>query len=74
MAKKETSGGMCSMCHCDPCKCAGMGWFKALCGLVTAVLGLLMIWPKGWFTFEHSLGLLVFLFGLHMLWWGFKSH
>ena len=72
MAKKEMSG-MCPMCHCDPCKCMCGGWLKAVCALVTAVLGLLMIWPKGWFTFEHSFGLLVFLFGLHMLWWSFKG-
>ena len=73
MAKKETSmGGMCPGCHCNPCKCMGMGWFKAVCGLIAVVLGLLMIWPKGWFTFEHSFGLLVFLFGLKMIWWGFK--
>ena len=72
MAKKNMSG-MCPMCHSSPCKCMGGGWCKLLCGLVTAVLGLLMVWPQGWFTFERNLGLLVFLFGLSMLWWGFRK-
>ncbi len=73
MKKDMKHEGMCPMCHCSPCKCSGMGWMKALCGVVIAVLGLLMIWPKGWFTFEHTLGLLVFLFGLKMIWWGFSK-
>ena len=69
-----SSGGMCPMCHSSPCKCSGWGWVKALCGVVTAILGLLLIWPMGWFTFEHTVGLLVFLFGLKMIWWGFRCH
>ncbi|MBI2148122.1 hypothetical protein HYU23_00425 [Candidatus Woesearchaeota archaeon] len=73
MAKKDMGMGMCPMCHSDPCKCMGSGWVCALWGVVAAVLGLLMIWPKGWFTFEHSFGLLVFLCALKMLWWGFKG-
>lgn len=72
MAKKEM-GGMCPMCHSSPCKCKGAGWCLALLGLVSAILGLLMIWPAGWFTFEHSFGLLVFLWGLKALWWGFRG-
>ncbi len=72
MAKKEMSG-MCPGCGSDPCKCMDMGWVKVVKGLIVAVLGLLLIWPKGWFTFEHTFGLLVFLVGLKMLLWGFKG-
>ncbi len=73
MAKKDMSGGrMCPMCHSSPCKCmGGSKWCMILCGLVTAVGGLLMVWPIGWFTFEHTFGLLVFLAGLCWLWKGF---
>ena len=66
MAKKEMD--MYHGCHC-------MGWMKVVGGVIAAVLGLLMIWPRGWFTFEHSFGLLVFLMGLKFIAWGFhKPH
>jgi len=57
----------CSSCGSSPCGCYGAcwsRWCKAFCGLLVLVLGLLMLWPRGWFTFEHSVGLLVVLFGL----------
>ncbi|HLC58539.1 MAG TPA: hypothetical protein VJI68_01640 [Candidatus Nanoarchaeia archaeon] len=76
MVKKgmnSMSKGMCTMCQCNPCKCGSSGWCIVLMGIVVAVLGLLMIFPFGWFTFEHSLGLVIFLFGLKKLWWGFKG-
>ncbi len=75
MVKKEmgSNSGMCGMCSSNPCKC-GSGWYKAVLGLVVVVLGLLMLWPKGWFTFEHSFGVLVVLFGLKMICWNFKCH
>ena len=70
---KSMNKNMCSMCNCSPCKCMSGSWCMVLCALLTAVLGLLMMFPVGWFTFERSLGLLVFLWGLKMLWWGFKG-
>ncbi len=74
MAKGMKDGMMCPMCHSSPCKCMGGGWHNVVGGLVTAVGGLLMVWPQGWFTFEHTFGVLVFLAGLCMLWCGFKKH
>ncbi len=74
MAKKMMEGN-CEMCHSDPCKCsAGCGYgscgnrgCKIFVSLVIVVLGLLLIWPKGWFTYWHTLGLLVVLVGLWKL-------
>ena len=70
--KKMSSGGMCPGCHSNPCKCmmhgyCGNRWCKAFCGLLVFVLGLLLIWPMGWFTFNHTLGVLVALAGLWKL-------
>jgi len=70
MVKKQmSSGGVCPACGTSSCR---TGWCAGICGLIIAVAGLLIIWPQGWFTFEHVLGLLVFLFGLKMLMMGFK--
>lgn len=66
MAKKEMKSGACGMCGSDPCCCHNK-WCRYLGGLVVLVLGLLMLWPQGWFTFEHSFGLLVALLGLKVL-------
>jgi len=66
MAKKEMSGEKCDMCGC-------MKWYKVIAGLVLAILGLLLIWPKSWFTFNHTFGLLVFLLGLKIIWHGFSG-
>ncbi|MBS3152364.1 hypothetical protein J4230_03045 [Candidatus Woesearchaeota archaeon] len=49
-----------------------MGWLKVVCGLVTTVLGLLLIWPRGWFTFN------ILLFNGILIWFkddflGFKG-
>lgn len=66
MAKKEMKGGTCSMCGCSPCVCHSK-WCRVVGGLLVAVLGLLMVWPQGWFTFENSLGLVVLLLGLKVL-------
>ncbi len=79
MAKKDMKENMdvnksiCPMCKGSPCTCMSSGWCKALLGVVVAVLGLLLIWPKGWFSFQHTFGVLVFLVGLKMIWWGFKK-
>lgn len=66
MVKKEMKSGTCSMCGCSPCACHNK-WCRVVGGLLVAVLGLLMVWPQGWFTFEHSLGLVFLLFGLKLL-------
>ena len=63
---------MCSMCHCNLCSCSSMGWLKVVCGLVTTVLGLLLIWPRGLFTFN------ILLFNGILIWFkddflGFKG-
>ena len=43
-----------------------------VCGLVVAVAGILMIWPQGWFNFEHTFGLLVLIMGLKCIAMGFR--
>lgn len=65
MAKKEMmmEGAAC---------CGNHKVCRVVSALVIAVLGLLLMWPKGWFTFNHSLGLLVFLMGLNKLWHSYK--
>lgn len=70
MAKKQmSSGGICPACSSASCN---SGWCAGIYGLIIAVAGLLMVWPQGWFTFEHTFGLLVLLFGLKMLLVGFR--
>jgi len=73
MAKKEMKmmEEKCSMCETNPCKCdsgcyghCSNRWCKAVAGLIVVVLGLLIIWPQGWFTPWHTVGLLVALAGL----------
>jgi len=75
MAKKSGSSGggmMCPGCGKHPCCCDG-NWCTVVGGLVFAVAGLLMVWPYGWFTPWRVLGVLTFLFGLKLLFWGFKK-
>ena len=71
MAKKEMKMVEdCSMCNSNPCQCSsscgscGNKWCKIFCALVVVVLGLLLIWPKGWFTYWNTVGLLIVLGGL----------
>lgn len=57
------------------CECSGgVHGGMVLMGVVVVVLGLMLIWPKGWFTFEHTLGLMVALFGVKKLIHGFTGH
>lgn len=65
MAKKMSNG-----CGCEGSVHGG----KVVMGLVVLVLGFMLMWPKGWFTFEHTVGLMVVLVGLKKLWHGFSGH
>ncbi len=68
MAGKPAAGSseMCQHCNSSPCKCHGPGC-RIIGGIIVAILGLLMIWPMGWFTFNKSLGILVLFFGIKIL-------
>lgn len=64
MAKKdmmEMKGEMCCTSYGHCCN----RWCKAFAAVVAVVLGLLLIWPKGWFMDPwHTVGLLVVLAGV----------
>ena len=66
---KGMKGGMCNCCGMSgsQCMCGTHRWCKVAASVVAVVLGLLLIWPSGWFTFEHTVGLLVVLVGLKKL-------
>ena len=67
--KMRMSKTICSECNLpmNNCKCvSGLG-YKLLFGMIILVLGLFLIWPWKWFTFQHTLGLLVVLFGVKIL-------
>lgn len=74
MAKKMAKAGMtCPNCGMVNCKCLSGEWCWTLFGLVVVALGLLFIYPVGWFTFEHTLGVLVVLYGLKKVWMSFSG-
>ena len=61
-----SSSETCCYCNSNPCKCRGPAC-RIIGGIIVVVLGLLMIWPLGWFTFERSLGIVVLFFGIKIL-------
>ena len=76
MAKKVMKGGMmCPGCGMGmgQCKCGGSNWCWTLYGLAAVVLGLLLIFPVGWFAKPwNTVGVLVVLYGTKKVWKSFS--
>ena len=71
---KSSSNMACPGCYMPmgQCKC-GSKWCYILVGVLVLALGLLMLYPVGWFTFEHTVGLLVVLLGAKKIWKSFSG-
>ena len=64
MAKKTTNSNV----ALSSGRCNGKP-HKIVLGVLLLIAGYLIVWPVGWFTFNHTFGVLLGLVGLKFLLW-----